>query len=290
MVLDKNMFNAECEARIKVAKEIAGKCSLEYGKEIVIVGSVSRNLADENSDIEIEFLVNNLMPEEDRINWIKQIGGTDIYPYGAPIGDGSVWIIFKYKDYWIEAGWQTISSMKNNINPIAAGKVCTHDKLILASTFRDAISIRDNGILRDVQGQLKLYPEKLQKDIILNTIKPWTIDLSIEARKMLSKRGDKMPFLERMIPDIQKILRILYAVNRQWEPDWKWTKYIVSNLKIKPQNLEERIDSIICIKDTKENLNNCFELIKDTLFLIPKDLELGDIVADIMKNINTTRL
>jgi hypothetical protein len=288
--MSKDIFNKECEARIKSAREIASKCSIEYGREIIIVGSVSRNLADEDSDIEIEFLVDDLISEENRINWIKQIGGTDICPYGAPIGDGSVWIIFKYKDYWIEAGWQTISSMKNNINSIIEGKVITHDKLILASVLKDAIFIRDNGILSDLQGQLNLYPEELQKDIIANTIEPWTMDLAIAVRKMLSKREDKMPLLQRMIPDIQKILRILYAINKQWEPDWKWTNYIISNLEIKPQNLEERIDSIICIKDTKENLKNCFELIKDTLLLIPKDLELGETVANILKNIDTTSI
>jgi len=288
--MSKDIFNKECEDRIKLAREIASKCSIEYGREIFIVGSVSRNLADEDSDIEIEFLVDDLISEENRINWIKQIGGTDIRPYGAPIVDGSVWIIFKYKDYWIEAGWQTISSMKNNINLIIEGKVITHDKLILASVLKDAIFIRDNGILSSLQGQLNLYPEKLQKDIIANTIDPWTMGLSIAVRKMLSKREDKIPFLQRMIPDIQRILRILYAINRQWEPDWKWTKNIINNLEIKPQNLEERIDSIICIKDTKENLKNCFELIKDTLLLIPKDLELGETVADILKNIDTTTI
>jgi len=286
--MSKGMFNKECEARIKSAREIASKCSIEYGREIIIVGSVSRNLADEDSDIEIEFLVDDLISEENMINWIKQIGGTDIRPYGAPIGDGSVWIVFKYKDYWIEAGWQTISSMKNNINSIIEGKVITHDKLILASVLKDAIFIRDNGILSDLQGQLNLYPEELQKDIIVNTIKPWTMGLAIAVRKMLSKREDKIPFLQRMIPDIQSIFRILYAINKQWEPDWKWTKNIINNLEIKPQNLEERIDSIICIKDTKENLKNCFELIRDTLLLIPKDLELDETVADILKNIDST--
>ncbi|MCB2300953.1 hypothetical protein [Clostridium tagluense] len=40
----------------------------------------------------------------------------------------------------------------------------------------------------------------------------------------------------------------------------------------------------------KENLKNCFELIKDTLLLIPKDLELGETVAAILKNIDTTTI
>ncbi len=281
----KNTLNKECKERIKLAEEIASKCSLEYGKEIIITGSVSRGLADENSDIEIEFLVDNLISEYDRINWIKQIGGTEIYPYGAPIGDGSVWIVFKYKDYWIEAGWQTTSIMKNNIKSIIEGKVHTHDKLILALTFRDAIFIRKNGILSGLQEELKFYPDALQKKIIMNTIEPWTVDLGLEVRRILSKREDKIPLLERMISDVHRVLRILYAINKQWEPDWKWTKHIINYLEVKPENLIERIDSIICIKDTNENLKNCFELINDTVSLIPEELELNDIAKDIMNNL-----
>ncbi|GAA0076621.1 hypothetical protein UT300005_09990 [Clostridium sp. CTA-5] len=46
------------------------------------------------------------------------------------------------------------------------------------------------------------------------------------------------------------------------------------------------IISIICIEDTKDNLNNCFNLIKDTLLLIPKELELNEMITDIINNIN----
>lgn len=284
--MNNKLKNKECEVRIKLAKEIASKSSLEYGREIIIVGSVSRGLSDENSDIEIEFLVDNLISEEDRINWIKEIGGTEICPYGEPIGDGSVWIIFKYKDYWIEAGWQTISAMKVNIKSIIEEKVYTHDKLVLASAFRDAIFIRKEGILSSLQDELKCYPDTLQKKIIMDTINPWTIDLGIKVRTMLCKRDDKMPLLERMIPDVKRVLRVLYAINKQWEPDWKWTNYIISILEIKPENLGERINSIICIKNTEESLKNCFDLIKDTLNLIPEELELNDVVERILKNIN----
>lgn len=281
--MSKKMFNDNCEKRIKLAKEVASKCPIKYGKEIVIVGSVSRNLADEDSDVEIEFLTDEKVEEETIINWIKELGGTDLYPYGMPLWDGSTWIIFKYNGYWIEAGWQKIENMKTNLELILDEKVNSHEKLLLASTFKNAIFIRDNNNLKFLQEKLENYPIKLAKDIILETIKPWTVGLAIESRKMLAKRDDKIPFLQRMIPDIQRILRVLYAVNKQWEPDWKWTKHIVEDLKIKPENLEKRIDSIICINESKTSLENCFNLIKDTLNLIPKEYELDDVTDEILK-------
>ncbi|MBI6872119.1 DUF4037 domain-containing protein [Clostridium aciditolerans] len=283
--MSKKIISEECRSRIKLAEEIASKCLMEYGKEIIITGSVSRDLADEDSDIEIEFLVDNLMSECDMVNWIKEIGGTEIHPYGAPIGDGSVWIIFKYKEYWIEAGWQKIDTMRDNIKVILTGEVYTHDKLTLASTFKNAIFIRKNGILDSLQEELYSYPDDLQQKIIMNTISPWTIDLGLNVRRVLAKREDKIPLLERMIADIHRVLRILYALNKQWEPDWKWTKHIVKDLDIKPENLIDRINSIICIKDCEESLKACFKLIYDTLSLIPEDVEYNT-VRKIMNNIN----
>lgn len=283
--MSKKIISEECRSRIKLAEEIASKCLMEYGKEIIITGSVSRDLADEDSDIEIEFLVDNLMSECDMVNWIKEIGGTEIHPYGAPIGDGSVWIIFKYKEYWIEVGWQKIDTMRDNIKVILTGEVYTHDKLTLASTFKNAIFIRKNGILDSLQEELYSYPDDLQQKIIMNTISPWTIDLGLNVRRVLAKREDKIPLLERMIADIHRVLRILYALNKQWEPDWKWTKHIVKDLDIKPENLIDRINSIICIKDCEESLKACFKLIYDTLSLIPEDVEYNT-VRKIMNNIN----
>ncbi|MBZ9637508.1 hypothetical protein [Clostridium sp. FP1] len=32
--MSKDIFNKECEARIKLARKLASKCSIEYGREI----------------------------------------------------------------------------------------------------------------------------------------------------------------------------------------------------------------------------------------------------------------
>lgn len=285
MMIEKKL-NKECDARLKIAREIEKKCSEKLGREIIIVGSVSRGLADEDSDIEIEFLVDNIVSETERINWIKEIGGTEIYPYGAPIGDGSEWIIFKYEDYWIEAGWQKINVMEDNLKTILEGKVYTHDKLILAWVLKNAIFIRKDGVVSNLKEDLILYQDLLQEKIIMNTISAWTVDLGLKVRKTLAKRGDKIPLLERMILDIHRILRILFAVNKQWEPDWKWIKYILKDLEVKPANLEERIDSIICITNPEDSIKNCFDLIQDTLLLIPENLKAKETIINIMNNIS----
>lgn len=284
--MEKTPFSTLCKTRIELAQEIAGKCPLEYGREILIVGSVSRNLADADSDIEIEFLTDESIAEKELLDWIEIIGGTDVHPYGAPLWDGSVWIIFRYGEHWIEAGWQTLPAMQKNVASLLEGQVIAHDRLLLASVVKEALVIRDSGTLRGLQKQLDHYPSGLQKAILEAALAPWTIPLGMAVRRNLAKRNDKIPYLQRLIPDVERVFRILYALNKRWEPEWKWTHQIFRDLEIKPENLEARVDDILCAADPSHSLRCCFELMTDTLLLIPEALDLGATVDAVLKNID----
>ncbi|GLC30377.1 DUF4037 domain-containing protein [Clostridium omnivorum] len=282
--------NIECKNRRLISEEISKKCPMELGKEIIITGSVSRGYADENSDIEIEFLVDKMLPEEERIAWIRSIGGTEIRSYGAPIIDGSEWVIFNYQGYFVEAGWQTYSAMESNINDILKLKYCTHDRLLLASSLKDAKTLKDKGIITEIKKKMDIYPEGLEQKIILNTIEPWTVELALKVRKSLARRDDRIPLVQTMVFDIQRIIRILFALNKQWEADWKWTRYTFDNLAIKPPRLNDRINEILGMNNAELSLQECFNLINDTLLLIPEQLELDQTVGKIANNIYKLQL
>lgn len=282
--------NMECKNRISIGEEISKKCPLALGKEIIVTGSVSRGFADENSDIEIELLVDKKVSEEERIKWIRSIGGTEIKSYGAPIVDGSEWVIFNYKGYWVEAGWQTYSAMENNINDILELKYCTHDRLLTASALKNSKILKDANIISEIKQRLDIYPEGLKKKIILNTIEPWTIELALKVRKSLAARDDRLALIQTMVLDVQRIIRILSALNKQWETDWKWTRHTFEDFTIKPQKLEERVNKILCMNNAEESIKECFNLIYDTLILIPEQLELDQTVGKIANNIYKLQL
>lgn len=279
-------LNKESEIRYKVAEEVAFKCPSSIGKEIIVVGSVSRGVADRNSDIEIELLNENIPSEKERVDWIKQIGGTQITSYGGPIADGSMWIIFKYKDFWIEAGWQSFKTMEENVDNILKGEIIDHDRLLLPWVIRNAIGINEGDLIKKLREDLNAYPDILQKKIIISSLKGLTITLASQVKKALAERDDKLPLLERLIGDVKRVLRILFALNKEWEPDWKRIQYIVEDLEVKPNDLYDRIDCIITLKDSLESLDKCFELIKDTLLLIPRELDENMYIDIILKDIN----
>ncbi len=66
----------------------------------------------------------------------------------------------------------------------------------------------------------------------------------MEARFALIRRNEILGLHERLVRDVHNVLRILFAINRQWEPDWKWARAATGELSIKPDRLAERINAI----------------------------------------------
>lgn len=278
-------LNQACRERLKIVEKMAAQCPAELATDIMVTGSVSRGLSDDNSDIEILFLANRVLPEERRIEWIREIGGREIQSYSGPIGDRSEWLIFRYEEYWVEAGWQPVTQLTAQLEQILSAQEYSHDKLRAASIIQYAIGVRDSGLLAIWQAALRQYPTPLQQAILSSTIAPWTLDLGIQVRRVLASRDDRIPLLERIIADVHRVLRILFAVNRQWEPDWKWIPHIVEQLAIRPPRLAERINTIVCLQDPEACVQDCFALIRDTLLLLPDEWQTRPEVQRILENV-----
>ena len=77
----------------------------------------------------------------------------------------------------------------------------------------------------------------------------------------------------KILKQITSSLTLLYALNREWEPYWKWITHIVdSELHTAPQNLSERVNSIIMNMNSPEQaLNESFELYIDVLEILKKN-------------------
>ncbi len=67
--------------------------------------------------------------------------------------------------------------------------------------------------------------------------------------------------------DIHRILRITFAINRVWEPDWKRLSTIMKNLELKPERLAERVDAIFSTSELRVARWECNQLILEVLDL-----------------------
>lgn len=98
--------------RYQLAQEVAQACPPELGREIALTGSVSRGLADDDSDIEWLTWVETLPSAEERVAWLREVGATEIIPAERAIGDGSIWAWSRYSGVCLETGWQTVGEQE----------------------------------------------------------------------------------------------------------------------------------------------------------------------------------
>jgi hypothetical protein len=86
-----------------------------------------------------------------------------------------------------------------------------------------------------------------------------------------------------MIEDVHRVLRLLFAINRQWDRDWKWLKLVTTDLSMKPHDLAERIEGIFSMTDSRAARLECNRVILETLDLVPPPHDVSrarTIIAD----------
>lgn len=244
------------------------------GQEISVTGSVSKGLADEASDIEQVFYVQEIPDVQARDAWLRQIGASEILHDEAPIEDGSIWSTFRFRDVWIEAGWQTFKQQEELLHQILAGQVLDHQRLILGEITAHALSLRGEGHLTRWRQQLAQYPPHLAHRLVADATELWQFPHLLEARWALGQRNEPWRLVEILLRELHNILRVLFAVNHRWEPEWKWISQTTASLVLKPDHPMERITAIFTEDAAPHRIAGCFQLIYDTLVLLPPEYDV----------------
>jgi len=115
------------DARWRLARDLVSRCPPALGCEVAITGSVGRGVADQDSDIELNVWGDALPSKAERVGWLRAAGATDIVADTEPIETGSIWVTCRFRQVWVEAGWQTIGSLEHHLRTIlAGGSTTTH--------------------------------------------------------------------------------------------------------------------------------------------------------------------
>lgn len=267
------MTPAASAFRLSIAQALARSCPPELGHEILWAGSVAHERADAYSDIEQVFYVSTLPSREDRDTWLGPIGAERILHDAEPLPDHSVWSTFRFRGVWTEAGWQLISRHDDLLRQIVAGEILDHSLLILAEMTNTARSLRTQGWLTRWQQALAPYPDPLQTRLVKDALEPWRFPNLLAARWAAAVREDPLALTERIVRDVHGILRILFALNRQWEPEWKWLTDITATLSVKPVALQERLAALVSAERAVDRIVGCFQLMQETLDLVPTSID-----------------
>src|SRR3954470_4588011 len=231
-------------------------------EEAVLTGSVSRGVADEVSDIEM--LVVTTVPIElaECFEHARAAGLEGIDTWGAQ-GTAVARVFGYYDGVPIETVWWSREQADAGLAAVFAGGPSSS-----AEALANGVSLRTVGLLKGWQERLRPYPEELGAARIEEAALTWG-GFAPAGVLTIARPGERLALVERLLDDALRVLRIVYALNRVWEPTTKRLALRVESLPVKPERLAERIEEALTEPDARRALLVLSELQADTLALAP---------------------
>jgi hypothetical protein len=85
----------------------------------------------------------------------------------------------------------------------------------------------------------------------------------------LLRPGERLALVERMVDDATRVARIVFALNRVWQPTLKRLAARATTLTHKPERMAERIEEALTEPDSRRALLVLTELQAETVALAP---------------------
>lgn len=238
-----------------VARRFADALSDAFD-EVLLTGSASRGESDDLSDLEMLLVFRGEAPPP--LPPAAEVYQADYYENGTIAWDTAL-----FEGEVLEmAGW-THARVEGRLDGILGGEMLDHRRMRFAEALLHGIPLRTSGAIARWQARLTPYPESLVEPIVLDASEEW-LEHPLGVRAHL-RAGGRLPLTAMLADDMQNVLRIVFAVNRVWEPSWKRLPQLVAPLAVKPDRLAERIDEAL----RECSLRKARELVLDTLALAP---------------------
>jgi hypothetical protein len=231
-------------------------------EEAVVTGSVSRGVADDISDIEMLIVTQGELKLEECFSLARACGLTDLGTWGQQGGPSKR--VSGYRDGApIELIWWSRAHAESAIDAIFAD-----DLSATADAMANGVALRTTGLLAQWQERLRHYPDELASARIEDAALKWG---GFHAAGLLTllRPGERLALLEWMVDDAVRVVRIVFALNRVWQPTLKRVADRTAALTQKPKRLAERIDEALTEPDPRRALLVMIELQLETLALAP---------------------
>jgi len=244
------------EERTALASKLAEACPTDLGKAVIVTGSVARG-----------FLVDALQPITVYQDWLRSAGGLVEPEENAEHMSGThtkSW----HDGVFVETLWQPWSALDATLGAVLLAE--THDHWMLTEAWRlaDAMPVRAHG-------RLTVWQERL----ITQSASIWTAPAwwpsSVVTIWPLAERDARLALAQRLTGYLERGLRILFALNRCWEPDYKWLASERRRLAIKPGELMSRVNSVFALESPRESVRTCLALLIDILTLASEEYDVA---------------
>jgi hypothetical protein len=231
-------------------------------EEVVLTGSVSRGVADALSDIEL-LVVTRGEPELDECYALAAACGlTGLGTWGRQ-GQRAKRVSGGRDGVPVELIWWSRAFAETAVAGVFAG-----DPSATADALAHGIALRTGGLLAQWQKRLRHYPDELAEARIEDAAETWG-GFAAEGLLTILRPGDRLALVERMVDDASRVVRIVFALNRVWEPTHKRLHDRAAALTLKPDRLAERIEEALTVTDRRRALLAMTDLQADTVALAP---------------------
>lgn len=226
--------------------------------EIALTGSVSRGVADDVSDIEMLVVTEEQQSLEDCFAHAAAAGLSGLDTWGDPSTPSRR--VFGYRDAVpVETIWWHRAYAEEQI---AAPSQATGDALA------NAIPLKTTGLLAEWQARLAAPPEDICASRIEEAAQRWG-GYAPAGLLTILRPGDRLQLAEWMVDASARMLTILYATNRVWQPTSKRLALRVQALAVKPERFAERVEDAFAERDMRRALQLLTELQLETVRLAP---------------------
>jgi predicted nucleotidyltransferase len=256
------MATARSDDLRTLAKRVADALPVELVEEVVLTGSVSRGVADDVSDVEMLVVTREPLELEDCFKLARAAGLDELDTWGAQ--GGPTRRVSGYREgVSLELIWWSREHAEEQIDALLAGEMHS-----TADALAHGIALRTRGRLPAWQDRLRAYPPHLAASQIENAALPWG-GFTAAGLLTLIRPGDRLALLEWILDGAVRVLTIVFALNRVWQPTPKRLAERVAPLPVKPDRLAERIEEALTDSDPRRALRDMTELQLDTVLLAP---------------------
>jgi len=244
-------------------------------KAIFVGGSVSRNLADEYSDLELFIIWKGTTNSEIRNSIFKETS-YEILVSEEDEGDGE-WTISVLMDglkvdiyHWEE---KFLDNLKRDVLENFDTSVL---KQLEVSSILDCKVIKGEEYLNSMKTELLQYPIEL----VNRCLKQEALFESWSLRNVLLIRKDFVAIQSLINDTVLRLLRLLFAINSVYirSNNFKWIDYQLSFLNRMPVNFKERLQ-FVATNMNEDGIGELDMLVKEVLSLAQNsypDLNLSE--------------
>jgi predicted nucleotidyltransferase len=231
-------------------------------EEVVLTGSVSRGVADDVSDMEMLVVTADEL-DLDACFELAGAAGLERLDTWAGAPPPAQRVSGYLEDEPLELIFWPVAHAEARLEGILRGEAPAN-----ADALVHGIAVRGGERLAGWQERLREVPEETAAALIEQAASRWG-GYTPAALLTVARPDTALARAEWLVDAATRVLAIVYALNRVWQPTTKRLAARVEPLAVKPDRLAERIDAALAEPDPRRALLVMAELQLETVRLAP---------------------